>query len=111
MLEHRVEDDKQFAHASDKSRLLRLTVGQQSLVEVPYDWIEAAGCQRSHVQGGTNPGAPTPYGTFTPQRTAVPVEGSHSHQGGDLPTIQRTQFRQVGQKGEGELLPHAWNGA
>ena len=73
--------------------------------------FEAAGCQRPHVQGGTNPGAPTPDGAPAPQGATVPVEGSHSHQGGDLPTVQRTQLRQVGQKSEGELLPHAWDGA
>ena len=54
-----------------------------------------------------DPGASTPYGTFTPQRTAVPVEGSHAHQGGDLPAAQGAQLRQVRQKGKGELLSHA----
>ena len=48
---------------------------------------------------------------FAPQRATVPVEGSHSHQGGDLPAVQGPQLRQVRQKGEGDLLPHARDGA
>ena len=41
------------------------------------------------VQDGADPGASTPYGAFAPQRAAVPVEGSHSHEGGDLPAVRR----------------------
>ena len=111
MLEHGVENNRQLAHASCEGQLLRLTSGQQPLVEVPYDRIEAAGCQRPHVQGGTNPGASAPDRAFAPQGATVPVEGSHSHQGGDLSTVQCTQFRQVCQKGAGELFSHAGNGA
>ena len=54
---------------------------------------------------------PTPDRPFTPQRATVPVEGSHSHQGGDLPTVQGAQLRQVRQKGEGDLLSNAGDGA
>ena len=73
--------------------------------------VEAAGYQRSHVQGGTDPGASTPDGAFASESAAVPVEGSHSHQGGDLPAVQRAQLRQIGQEGEGELFSNAWDGA
>ena len=41
----------------------------------------------------------------------VPVEGSHSHQGGDLAPVQGAKLRQMGQKGEGELLSHTGDGA
>ena len=69
------------------------------VVEVLDDGVEAAGYQRSHVQGGTDPGASTPDGAFASESAAVPVEGSHSHQGGDLPAVQRAQLRLVGQEG------------
>ena len=73
--------------------------------------LEAAGYQRTHVQGGADPGASTPDGAFAPQGAAVPVEGSHPYQGGDLPAVQRAQLRQIGQESERELLSHAGNGA
>ena len=84
MLEHGVEDNEQLAHTGCEGQLLGLTSGQQPLVEVLDDGVEAAGYQRSHVQGGTDPGASTPDGAFASESAAVPVEGSHSHQGGDL---------------------------
>ena len=64
MLEHRVEYDEQLAHASCEGQLLRLTSGQQPLVEVPDDRVVAAGDQRSHVQGSADPGASAPDGAF-----------------------------------------------
>ena len=66
MLEHGVEDDEQFAHTRDEGHLLRLTNRQQRLVKVPDDGVEAASCQRAHVQGSTDLGASAPYGAFAP---------------------------------------------
>ena len=67
MLDHGVEDDEQLAHAGCEGQLLRLASGQQPLVEVPDNGIEAGGCQGSHIEGGADPGASAPYGTFTPR--------------------------------------------
>ena len=39
-LEHGVEYDEQLTHAGGEGYLLRLTSGQQTLVEVPDDGIE-----------------------------------------------------------------------
>ena len=69
----------QIAHASDQSQLLRLTGGQQPLVEVPDDV------------------------PFAPHGAAVAVEGSHAHQCGDLTTVKGAQLGQVGQQREGEF--------
>ena len=92
MLEHGVEDNKQLAHAGSESQLLGLTSGQQPLVEVPDDGIEATGGQGSHVQDSADPGASTPDGAF-----ATPIEGSHPHQGGDLSAVQGAQLWQMGE--------------
>ena len=110
-IEQGVEDNEQLAHTGCEGQLLRLTSRQQTLVEVPDDGVVAASYQRSHVQGSTDPGAPSPDRPFAPQCAAVPVEGSHAHQGGDLPAVQGAQLRQVGQKGEGDLLSNAGDGA
>ena len=66
MLEHGVEDYEKLAHTGCESQLLRLTAGQQSLVEAPDDGVAATSYQCSHVQGGLNPGAPTPDGALAP---------------------------------------------
>ena len=92
MLKHGVEGDEQFAHARDEGHLLRLTRGQQSLIEVSYDGVAAGRGQRPHVEGGPHAGPSTPDGAFAPQSPAVPVEGSHAHQCGDLPAVQRAQL-------------------
>ena len=81
VLEHGVEDYPQLAHTGGQSQLFRLSSRQQALVEVPYDRVEAAGYHRPHVEGYADPGPSTPDGTFAPQGTTVPVEGSHAHQG------------------------------
>ena len=111
MLEHRVEDDEKLAHTGGESQFLRLAAGQQSLVEAADDGVAATGYQRSHVQGSSNSGAPTPDGAFAPQGATVPVEGSHTDQGGDLPAVQGAQLRQVGQEGERDLLSNTRDGA
>ena len=41
MLEHGVEDDQELAHASCEGQFLGLTGGQQPLVELPDDGVEA----------------------------------------------------------------------
>ena len=110
MLEHGIQNEQQLAHAGYESQLLRLTSRQQPLVEVPDDGVAAAAHQRSHVQGSANPGASAPDGPLDSQGAAVPVEGSHSHQGGDLPAVQCAQLRQVSQKSEGKPLSHAGDG-
>ena len=97
-------------HATNAS-FFRLAGCQQPLVEVPDSRVVAGGHQGSHVEDGPHPGASAPDGAFVPPGAAVAVVGSHAHQGGDLPAIQRTQLRQIGQQSEGELLPYAGNGA
>ena len=76
MLEHGVEYDEQFAHTGDESHLLRFTSGQQPLVVIMDDRIEAAGCQRSHVQDGSDPATPAPDAPFAPHGAAVAVESA-----------------------------------
>ena len=111
MLEHSVQDDEQFAHTRDQSQLLRFASRQQLLVEVPDHGVPAGRGQCPHVKDAPYSGATAPDGAFAPQSAAVPVLGSHAHQGGDLPAVQRAQLRQVGQQSEGDLFSHAGNGA
>ena len=98
MLEHGVEDDQQLAHTSDEGHLLGLAGREQPLIEVPYDGVVAAGYQRPHVEGAAHSGTSAPDTPFAPQGAAVTVEGSHPHQGGDLPAFQSAQLRQYARR-------------
>ena len=93
MFKHGVEDRKQLAHAGCESQFLRLTSGQQPLVEGTDDGVVPGCHQSSHVQRGTNPGSSTPYRAATPQAATIPIERRHTDQGGDLLAVQRAQFR------------------
>ena len=73
MLDHGVEDDEQLAHAGCEGQLLRLTCGQQTVVEVPDNGVGAAGYQCPHVQDGSDPSASTPDAAFAPQSEVDPV--------------------------------------
>ena len=73
--------------------------------------FQRLGCQRFHVQGSANSGAPTPDSSPASHRAAVAVEGNHPDQRGDLPVAQRTELRQESQKREGDLLSNSGNGA
>ena len=107
MLDHDVEYGEQLAHAGGEGHLLGFAGLTQALVEVTQDWIVSGGHQSRHVQGCPHLPAPSPHRAFSPQRAAVPVEGRHTYQCGDLTTVQRPQFGQVGQEGHGQNRPHA----
>ena len=81
VLEHGVEDYQQLAHTGGQNQLFGLAGRQQTLVEVRYDRVEAAGYLGPHVEGCADLGPSTPDGAFAPQGTTIPVEGSHAHHG------------------------------
>ena len=95
VLEHGVQDGQQLAHAGGQRHLLRLPGRQETLVEISDDRVVAAGYHRSHVEGCADPSPSAPDGAFAPQGAAVPIEGSHAHQGSDLsrPTVRRILTR------------------
>ena len=88
VLHHRVEDHKQLAHAGGEGHFLGLACGTQALVEVPDHRVVAGGHQRPHVEGGSDLAPSSPHRAFSSQGSAVTVEGSDTHQGGDLAAIQ-----------------------
>ena len=45
-----------------------------------------------HVEGASDVGPTAPYGTSTPMTTTVPVQGSDTDKGGDLPTVEGAEF-------------------
>ena len=68
--------------------------------------VASTGDQRTHIEHRSQPAAATPDTSLAPTRTAVSVEGRHADQSGDPIAVERTKFRQLCQKRQGELLSH-----
>src|SRR4051794_15067169 len=85
-----VEDKEQLPHARHQGYLLGLARGQETLVKLLYLWVVAAGDQRSHVEGFSNPGPATPHGAPASESTGVTVERCHAYQGRKLSGRKKT---------------------
>ena len=70
------------------------------------------GCRPiSQVEHGPHSSPSAPRRTAYSHLPAVLVDGSHSHQGGNPLPVQCTQFGQMRQQRDGELLPNAGDAA
>ena len=109
MFEHAVEDAEQLPHAGGKGQFLGLTSGTETLVEGLDNRVVPGRDQRPHVQRGPHPSSSTPHCALSSEGTAVSVERSNTHEAGDPPAVQRTQFRQLSQQGQRQYLTNTWD--
>ena len=98
VLQDGVEDCQQLAHAGGDHDLERLAGGFQTLGEGAEDRVVSACGQRGHVEHAADRGTPAPDRTFAAEAAAVPVEGRHPHQGGDLLAVDLAQLGQLGEE-------------
>ena len=63
------------------------------------------------LEDGPHWGPATPDGPLTPHLPAVPVDGSHAHQGGNPLPVQCARFRHMCQQRMGKLLHNAGDAA
>lgn len=108
MSQYRVQGDQQLVHAGGQGNLLRLACGQETFVKYPDYGIAAGGYESTHIECGPNVGSAAPHAAFPSPPPAVPVEGCHPHQGGELLVIQRPQFGQISQQGPDQDGPDPW---
>src|SRR5918992_4872452 len=101
MFDHGVQDNQELVHASRQSHFPRLAHPTKTVVKGLDDGIIPAGSQSSHIEGSPDPGPSAPDRPFAPEAVTVSVEGSDSHQRGNLVATQSAQFRKVGQEGDG----------
>ena len=75
--------------------------GQQTLIELFDNWVEARGGQRGHVEHAADAGAAAVDVPRPSLLAAVAIEWRHPNELADLLAIKRAQLRQVGEQGEG----------
>ena len=78
-----------------------------ALGERANDGIAARRHERAHIEDGADLGAPAPDGARPSPRPAVPIQGGHPHQRGDLFAGQRAEFRQRRQQRRRQHRPDA----
>ena len=66
-----------------------------------------SGAHGGHVEGASDVGPTAPYGTSSPMTTTVPVQGSDTDKGGDLPAVEGAEFGESADEGEGGNGAHA----
>src|ERR1044071_1890422 len=98
MFDHSVENRQQFAHASDQRHLGSLTGVMQSFVESSDGSVTSAGNQGCHVEGCTYGGPTAPDSPTSSQGSAVTVKRRNADQGGNLFTIELSEFWQLRQQ-------------
>ena len=107
MLQHGVEHDQQLSHARGEHDLRGFPGRAQALGERANDGIAARRHERAHIEDGADLGAPAPDGARSSPRPAVPIQGGHPHQRGDLFAGQRAEFRQRRQQRRRQHRPDA----
>ena len=74
MLEHRIEDREQLAHAGREGDLGRLAGRAQPLIEGGQDEIAAHGRQGAHIERGADLRLPALDGAAPAQGAAIAIE-------------------------------------
>ena len=90
--DHGIEHGEQFTHGSDQGHLTGLAGCNQLLIEGLDRRVVDSGAHGGHVEGASDVGPTAPYGTSTPMTTTVPVQGSDTDKGGDLPAVEGAEF-------------------
>ena len=88
MLEHRIQDDEQFAHAGRQRHLLGLPRLTEPLIERANHGIETGGDDRPHIGDCAGMAPASPHRACPTQQPTIATEGHHSHQGRDLLVCQ-----------------------
>ena len=105
--DHGIEHGEQFTHGSDQGHLAGLAGCDQLLIEGLDRRVVDSGAHGGHVEGASDVGPTAPYGTSSPMTTTVPVQGSDTDKGGDLPTVEGAEFGESADEGEGGNGAHA----
>lgn len=109
VLDHRVQNHEQFAHAGHQSFLFGLSAIQEALVEVSDAPVVTRCREGGHVQGASHRGAPALGCALPLLLAAVGVEWSHPDELRNLLPVGLSQLWEFGQKHVGGRLPHAGN--
>src|SRR5215217_9724365 len=93
VLEQRIQDGEQLAHAGDEGHLLLGLAGcQQPLIELTNGRIETGTHQSTHVQSRPHPRSSAPHRPMPAQSAGVAVQGSDANQGGQAFSVECAQL-------------------
>ena len=92
VVQHGVENHKEFAHARGERRFGIFPACPQLRVKILDYRIGTNGGDHGHVQDAADLGTTAPDATAAAQATAVAVKGRQAGQRGDLFAIKRTQL-------------------
>ena len=82
-----------------RDTFLALPAANRRWYKCSKHWVVPTAHQCRHVKDGADPGPASPNRPLAPHCATVPVDASHTHQGGDLPPVQGAQLREVNQQG------------
>ena len=99
--DHGVKDGEELTHAGDEGNLAGLAGSEELLVEGFDRRVMSSGAHCGHVECGSDVCPAAPYGTSSPMSATVSVQGSDAHKGGDLLTVEGTEFGKGAYEGEG----------
>ena len=99
--EHGIKHGEEFTHGGDESHLTGLAGCDQLLIEGLDRRVVDSGAYGGHVECASDVGPSAPDGTSSPMSTTVPVQGSDTDKGGDLPAIEGAEFGECTDEGEG----------
>src|SRR5918999_1288131 len=111
MLDHRVQDDQELAHAGGQSHFPGLARRTKAVVKGLDDGFIPVGGKARHIKGSPHSGLSAPDSPFAPEAAAVSIEGGDSYQRGNPVAAQSAQFRKVGQQGDGHHPADSWDAA
>src|SRR5215217_7248172 len=107
VLEQRIQDGEQLAHAGDEGHLLLGLAGcQQPLIELTDGRIETGSHQSTHVQSRPHPRSSAPHRPTAAQSAGVAVQGSHADQGGQALSVECAQLGKLGQQRPRQYRTH-----
>ena len=99
-----VEGDQEFSHAGDDDDLEGFALAFEAFGKGLDDRIATSCGECGHVQDTADRGSSAPDGTFAMITSAVAIEGSQADQGRDFLSVEKTQFREIGQhRNDGDL--------
>lgn len=111
MLDHRIENSEELAHASDQSNFEQFALSSQPFVEVSNHRIACGGDQGRHIQRAAHGRSTTPDGTAAFERTTVSIERCDTSERSNLFTIESAEFRQFGEQGAARDWADSWDSA
>jgi len=105
-----VEEDQEFSHTGHQGHFGRFACLAEALVELVDDRIAPGGREGGHVEDVPDLDPAAPDGPMAVEATAVPVQRGQADQGGDLASVELSEFGQVSQQTSGRLLADAGDG-